>query len=242
MQEYTKVLSFQSKIVLDTLSSTGSYYADASIRRERRNYSKDIEQLNGHAPIWCFAPVREEFTTRDFLSGELFERFRCEMSLQQGGLKDFELIELCVPTKELKLGLTHNAYLGAKVLPYLTRDMLQAHYRLSAGPRWPNWYFIKVNLITQYNDNILFPNGMQCSQDDKDPEPEELKVRDILNDLSDQTILSTYSQEQLCQLYADYMGFEPEITIASETMLSDMRTRKMIIESDLSRASKMTMF
>lgn len=128
-----RVLTFPSYEVLDAVLTKGIYYADLSKCREKHNYKKDIEQLDGAVPIWCFAPIRQqEFEIEDFINGELFQTFKCEMSLTNSdGLFRFFMLELDVLEEEMKTGLSRNDYLGAKIISNISKEMLCAVYRLS---------------------------------------------------------------------------------------------------------------
>lgn len=158
-----RVLTFQTEDVIQTVLEDGVYYADKQFSRERRDYKLDIEQLNGYHPIWCYAPVSDQpFKREDFLDGALFHRFKCEMSLR-GNLSQFPMIELEVADDMLKLGLTHNAYLGAKVFSHIDKSMLKAIYRMSFID---HWYFPRVFVEKQYAEDILFKDGLQTKDSD----------------------------------------------------------------------------
>lgn len=150
-----RVLSFQSKEVVNIILNKGEYKADIYLCREKRDYKLDTEQLNGNCPIWCFAPITgNEFTSSDFIDGVLLERFRCEMSLDQGvGLTKYYLLELEISNEELLTGKTHNAYTGAKVIPFIKFNQLKAIYRVE---HTSHWYYKKIILIRSFSDDILF--------------------------------------------------------------------------------------
>lgn len=139
----------------------GKYYADNKLSRERRDYSIDIKQLNGHIPVWCFASKKDrDFAAYDFLDGTLLERFRCEMSLDQElGLTQFFLLELEVDDAMVLNGQTHNAYIGAKIIPYISKHQLLAIYKVV---NTTHWYYKNIRLVQSYGrEDILFPQGLR---------------------------------------------------------------------------------
>jgi hypothetical protein len=157
-----RVLTFQSQAVLEILLKDGIYYADLAEARERHNYSLDIETLGGEVPIWCFVSLKGGFTTEHFMNGDLFERYRCEMSLNQdSGLSNFVLLELEIPDTDIHRGLTHNAYLGAKVTAVITKEYLCGVYSLTYPE---HWYYAKVDLVLRFREDILFPETLQCKE------------------------------------------------------------------------------
>jgi hypothetical protein len=155
-----RVLTFQTEDVIHNVLEDGIHKCETRFSRERRDYSADIEQLEGAMPIWCYAPVgKEKFETEDFRNGELFQLFKSEMSTK--ALSQFAMLELEVEDSLLRTGLTHNAYEGAKVFPYITRDMLKAVYRLSFDE---HWYLPQVLLAKAYDDDYLFPDRFRCEK------------------------------------------------------------------------------
>jgi len=156
-----RLLTFQSQEVIKKILLDGTYFADGSFCRENRDYQADINQLNGFQPIWCFASTKErDFVYDDFVDGSLLERFRCEMSLdQEVGLTQFLLLELEVDDSIPLTGLTHNAYIGAKVIPYISKKQLLAVYRVT---NTTHWYYKNIRLLESYGrEDILFPQGLR---------------------------------------------------------------------------------
>lgn len=156
-----KVLSFQSEEVYNLLKEYGAYYSKPTLVRENRNYSKDVEQLGGANPIWCFCSTkRDNFITEDFNDGALLERFRCEMSLDQDeSFSKLVLLELEIEESLLHIGKTHNAYDAAMVTAVLNYTDLVAAYRLvQVG----YWYFNKAVPIEVNKVGSLFGAGFSC--------------------------------------------------------------------------------
>lgn len=170
-----RLLTFQSREVLELLLRDGSYLADPTKSRERRDYKEDIAQLNGANPIWCFSPigirsvftpmkVKDNFSYEDFISGVFFQNFRCEMSLGSGeGLNNLFLLEIECNRKLPKVGLTHNSYIGAVVIPKLELNNLIAVYQLNyVDDDDFKWYYPDVTIINIYKDTPLFKENFSC--------------------------------------------------------------------------------
>lgn len=179
-----RVLTFQSREVLDILLKKGEYNSDIDLSRESRDYSLDIKQLEGANPIWCFSPVGlktlylNKFVKEDFLNGSLFDRFRCEMSLPSGeSLNDLVLLELEIPTENVKVGLTHNAYVGAVVIPSISLSSLIATYSLEyKDGDGTSYFYPKVKLTTIYSECPLFGCDFTCRKDSSPRRKENYKI------------------------------------------------------------------
>lgn len=153
-----RLLTFQSRTVYDMVSQ-GDYYAKLGLARERRDYTADVTQLGGYIPVWAFKSVTDEFKPKDFLDGMLFDRFRCEMSLYSSEcLEKFLLLELLVPDNIVYPGLTHNAYSGAVVIPYIKKSYLKAVYQL----HYVSEFYPVVELVIALSDRTLFYDGFTC--------------------------------------------------------------------------------
>jgi hypothetical protein len=158
-----RVLTFQSQEVLETILKDGIYYADSSKAREGHNYHLDIAQLGGKVPVWCFVSLTGGFTSEKFIDGILFNRYNNEMSLWDNkGLSGFLMFELEVPEEQVFKGLTHNAYLGAKVMPFISKESLCAVYQL----KYEHWYYPEVFILRKFRGGILFPEPLQCKAQD----------------------------------------------------------------------------
>lgn len=146
-----RVVSFQSKEVLDIILKDTVYYADENKLRTSHDYSIDKQQLNGCTPIWVFA--NENLCEETLKSGELLERWRCEMSLdQEVGLTQFVMLELEVDPTNLKHGKTHNAYNYACVMNKIDLSQLCAVYRVE---HTAHWYFKKIVLVKAYKEPAI---------------------------------------------------------------------------------------
>lgn len=122
-----RLITFQSKEVLNELKTSKVYYADDTKKRENRDYSLDRNNLKGHQPVWCFK-VPEPVEADKWYNGSFLFNYSCEMSLLHRTLKDFEMLELLVDENLPIVGLTHNNYQYSVVLPYLKAEWITMHY------------------------------------------------------------------------------------------------------------------
>ena len=159
-----RVLSFQSVEVVEQLLSKGVYTPNPELARKKGGYSKDVEQLGGENPIWCFVPNGGKFAIEEFQDGTLFEHYRCQMYLDS--LAGTVLLEVEVPEKELRVGLTHNSYCWSQVFSTLTVDRLCAIYSITDTR---SCYYVDVQLVKAYKEEVLFPEGLATNnvRDDK---------------------------------------------------------------------------
>ncbi|MNL91070.1 hypothetical protein D3C81_07980 [compost metagenome] len=169
MSEKIRLLSFQSEDVLASLLKDGVYLADTTKSRERRDYSRDIAQLNGSNPIWCFSPVglktsvKDKFIKEDFIDGKFFFNFNCEMSTRSPeDLNNKVILEIEVDKSVPKIGLTHNAYIGAVVIPKIAIEDLKGVYRLHYDNEHnTKWFYPDVNVLMCKEDS-LFTSSFSC--------------------------------------------------------------------------------
>lgn len=165
------LLSFQSKDVLDIIFKEKIYKCDLSKTRESRDYSKDVEQLGGCTPVWCFSPkmrrfnYKNRFSKEDFIDGNMFFNYKCEISLRD--LKDmnkFYILDLEVPSHLIKVGLTHNDYEGAVVIPEIRGEWLRGIYKLEYIDDKVTWYYPKVKVLAKVKGS-LFDSDFTCFSD-----------------------------------------------------------------------------
>ena len=172
-----RVLSFQSREVLDILLSHQEYHPDYNLSREGRNYKLEKERYGFTDIIWCFSPIGwynpsnnprikipGKFSKEDFIDGSKFFNFRCEMSLPDNeSLNSLVLLELEYDKEDLKSGLTHNSCSYVYVAPYLNLENLVAVYRLNYDrSREAGWYYPEVFVEKTYKDNPLFESDFLC--------------------------------------------------------------------------------
>ncbi len=152
-----RVISFQDRVVLEIILKDGVYFADASKCREKRDYRLDRESLGGKLPIWVYMNPGINFNL--LRSGEVIERWRCEMSLDQKvGLTQFAMLELEIPENNIMVGKTHNAYKYAGVIDRIDKKLLCAIYRVEHTGHWfykrivPERFFVKDPCIPEILD------------------------------------------------------------------------------------------
>lgn len=174
-----KLITFQSKEVLNELLAKGIYYANNSKSREKRDYSKDIESLGGHQPVWCFR-VPEPLNIKDWYRGKYFYTYSCEMSLRDKKLKDFEMIELEVDIGLPVVGQTHNDYRHAVIIPYIKIEWLTMTYELSERYLLDAIGFPNAMPVVHFNREVnknkppLFENGFHTLSSEEFQEIEHL--------------------------------------------------------------------
>lgn len=149
----------QSPEVVSILFRDKVYRADINESRERRDYSKDIEQLNGLTPIWCYVPNGTGMcfeTMRD--SSQLFD-CHCEMSQveQEGCWDNYFMIEFEIDDGLLKEGKSHNGNSKCRVFGELTLDMVKAVYKVTdCGDEDNAWYYKDITPIRILSDDCTF--------------------------------------------------------------------------------------
>lgn len=169
----TNLLSFQSKEVYDYLKENRIYNANLAKSREKRDYRLDIEQMGGNTPVWAFSPNKyySEFNNRfyekEFTNGNYFNKFADEMSLDN--IKDmnkFILFELEVPSKLIRVGITHNGYPGAVVIPYIDREWVKAIYKVLYSDK-NRCQFPYVRVLRRFTEDCLFKDSFLCHDTDR---------------------------------------------------------------------------
>lgn len=168
-----RVLSFQSREVLDILLKDKIYHPCHKLSREGRDYKLEKDTYGFKDVIWCFSPVGcktitpNKFIKDDFINGVKFFNFRCEMSLPSNEcLNDLFLLELEYDYYTPKPGLTHNACSYVYVIPELTMDNLVAVYRLNYDRRREaGWYYPEVFIEKIYKRDSLFTSNFICKED-----------------------------------------------------------------------------
>lgn len=204
-----RVLTFQSKEVINTILVEGRYYANIEKCRERNDYSKDINTLNGKVPIWIFIPVdknnkytlKEKFEEIDFKDGELLDRFRCEMSTNY--LTDFHLLELEVSNELIHKGITRNDFEAAKIISHIDINMLCAIYTVEPTSYS---YYPKVKVYRRYRKSILFPEGLTCMQYYKNKWV-EVSIKDVIFQVKNTVRIKPYGEdEHVIESNINYIG------------------------------------
>lgn len=174
--DLVNVLSFQSQEVLNTLMKEHVYFADKNKSREKRDYSLDVEQLDGMNPIWCFSPIGIRylngfgFSEENLKDAVMFQEFKCQMSLRSTtDMNNFVVLDLLVNAKDLKVGKTHNAYIGAVVIPKIDVGQLMAVYKIEYDKDDKDdssWYYPKVKVLERYSPRSILKEEFKCRGDD----------------------------------------------------------------------------
>ncbi len=127
-----RVLTFQSKEVVDIVSSGNVYYASDMRLRERSSLDlRDVEAVGGFTPIWVFThPTITNAYTDAKRFTDLIEMCRCEMSLPERGLDGMYMLELQVAELPPK-GIGHNSNSCARVIRSIEPWMVLAIYEIS---------------------------------------------------------------------------------------------------------------
>lgn len=163
-----RVITFQSKEVIDTILQDKIYFADKDKMREGSLCKEDIDVCNGKIPIWVFQ--HPCFVSTNIGYGqwcELLETFRCEMSTDS--LDGFYMIELLID-KQPPMGKAHNGTSMACVIDSIRIDDVAAIYKLNETK---HWYYYNVQLIKSFKEDILFRSDITFTKElykkDKSP-------------------------------------------------------------------------
>lgn len=150
-----RVITFQSKEVIDIILQSEVYFADKDKMREGSLCQEDIDACNGKIPIWVFQ--HPCFVSTNIGYGqwcEMLETFRCEMSIDS--LDGLYMIELLID-KQPPMGKAHNGTSLACVIDSIHIDDVAAIYRLKETE---HWYFYEVQLVKTFEEDILFKNNI----------------------------------------------------------------------------------
>lgn len=163
-----RVITFQSKEVIDIILQSEVYFADKDKLREGSICQEDIDTCNGKTPIWVFQ--HPCFISTNIGYGqwcEMLETFRCEMSIDS--LNDLYMIELLID-KQPPMGKAHNGTSLACVIDSIHIDDVAAIYRLKETE---HWYFYEVQLVKAFEEDILFRSNITFTKElykkDKSP-------------------------------------------------------------------------
>ena len=172
-EQKIRLLTFQSKEVLQIIQRDGRYQSDCSKSREGASqkdyYIKDIEQLNGYNPIWGFSPIEmpkitdNKFKSEDFIDGCKFQRFKEEMSCSSRDINNKYLFEVEVKANKIRRGITHNDCNFAVIFPEIKKNDIVAVYQLHYQPGHPlKWFYCDVNIIEKFRVDTLFKSNFTC--------------------------------------------------------------------------------
>ena len=146
-----RVITFQSKEVVDILLSRRIYYADRDKMREGSICIEDILLCCGMTPIWVFQhPAFKTHKVGTHQICNMFETFRCEMSIDS--LDGLYCIELHLD-RQPPIGKAHNGTSLACIIPTISIEDVGAIYRMESAE---HWFFYNVYVVEKFKDNVLF--------------------------------------------------------------------------------------
>lgn len=155
-----RVITFQSKEVVDTILQDKVYFADKDKMREGSLSQEDIDVCGGKIPIWVFQ--HPCFISTNIGYGqwcELLETFRCEMSIDS--LDGLYMIELLID-KQPPTGNAHNGTSMACVIDSIHTNNVAAIYRVKGTK---HWYFYEIQLVKAFKEDILFKNSITFNKE-----------------------------------------------------------------------------
>ena len=163
-----RVITFQSKEVIDIILQSEVYFADKDKMREGSLCQEDIDSCYGKIPIWVFQ--HPCFVNTNIGYGqwcEMLETFRCEMSIDS--LDGLYMIELLID-KQPPIGKAHNGSSLACIIDSIHINDVAAVYKLKETE---HWYFYEIQLIKAFEEDILFKNNITFTEElykkDKSP-------------------------------------------------------------------------
>lgn len=146
-----RVVTFQSKKVVDILMSGKDYYACKELMREGSLCCEDIALCNGQIPIWVFQhPAFKSTKIGPKQWSDMLQTFRCEMSVNT--LNGFFMIELLLQ-EQPPIGKAHNSSSLACIVPCIKPEWVRGIYEIQGTS---HWYLYSVNPIKIFADDALF--------------------------------------------------------------------------------------
>lgn len=148
--KFYRVVTFQSKEVVDTLLRNEVYLADLSKAREGSICQEDIDNCSGKIPIWVFqhpAFCFDKVGNHQFCN--MLETFRCEMSISS--LNDLYMIELHLDYQP-PIGKAHNGCSLACVIPSISLNEVAGIYKLNQT----EFFFYDIIPYKLYSSKCLF--------------------------------------------------------------------------------------
>lgn len=154
-----RVVTFQSKDVIEQIINNKVYKADKELSREKNFNKVDFDNCGGNVPIWVFQhPCFKTTTIGHKQWCVMLETFRCESGLQS--LHGMYMIELLLDKQPL-IGVAHNACSLACVIPEINMYDVAAIYQvLKTG----HWYFHKIIPIEVYVGDVLFKTEVEFNE------------------------------------------------------------------------------
>lgn len=159
MSKFYRVVTFQSKEVVNILLQNELYLADINKAREGSICQEDIDACCGNTPIWVFqhpAFYFDNIGDKQFCN--MLETFRCEMSIST--LSGLYMIELHL-NYQPPIGKAHNSSSLACIIPSIKLDDVAGIYKLNQT----KFYFYDIIPYRLYNDDCLFGGTRSFNQD-----------------------------------------------------------------------------
>lgn len=148
-----RVLSVQSKEVVDNVLNNGIHYCDKGLMREGSIDKRDIEQCGGRIPIWVYQhPLLQLTDIGAYNFVNILTDIRCEMSAPDlDGLYLFELLLDEQPPK----GFAHNDTSLCCVIPCIDKKQVAAIYSLQEPDESDDNTHYVVEPIYKNSDCVL---------------------------------------------------------------------------------------
>ena len=177
MSKFYRVVTFQSKEVVDILLQNELYLADINKAREGSICQEDIDACCGNTPIWVFQHPAFCFDTiGDEQFCNMLETFRCEMSIPS--LNDLYMIELHL-NYQPPIGKAHNGCSLACIIPSIKLNDVAGIYKLNQT----EFFFYDIIPYKLYSSNCLFSGIYRFNKDDyKNDKLPTLKLIKFLNE------------------------------------------------------------
>ena len=159
MSKFYRVVTFQSKEVVDILLQNELYLADINKAREGSICKEDIDACGGNTPIWVFqhpAFCFDKIGTRQFCN--MLETFRCEISIPS--LNDLYMIELHLDYQP-SIGKAHNGCSLACIIPSISMNEVAGIYKLNKT----EFFFYDIIPYKLYSSNCLFSGIYRFNKD-----------------------------------------------------------------------------
>ena len=158
IKDKIKVLTYQSKEVVDIILRDNIYKVNLEMCREKRDYSEDIKQL-GEPPIWGYIP--KNITKLE--NGDTLFTIKNEMSVDQEIINELFLIELELYPSQFKIGLSHNACDRVVVFKEIDINSVAGIYKVNYNEEEEyGWYFPTITVLYNPKDTALFKNNFKC--------------------------------------------------------------------------------
>lgn len=159
MCKFYRVITFQSKEVVNILLQNKLYLADINKAREGSICKEDVDACSGNTPIWVFqhpAFCFDNIGDKQFCN--MLETFRCEMSIST--LSGLYMIELHLDYQP-PIGKAHNGCSLACIIPSISMNEVAGIYKLNQT----EFYFYDITPYRVYNNDCLFSGIYRFNKD-----------------------------------------------------------------------------